>query len=309
LSGRLPLWLGFHAFVLVMLVLDLGVFQRRPRAVSAREGAAWTAIWVGLSLCWGGGLSLWMSPARGVEFFTAYAVEYALSIDNLFVFLVLFAYFQVPPALQHRLLFWGILAEFAMRAPLIIGGTQAVQRFHWVLYLLGAFLIYTAVRTAVARGESQDPERGWIVRLTRRVLPLSRSVETDHFLVLEGERLKFTRLFLVLVVLNVTDLMFAIDSIPAVLGVTQDAFVAYASNVCAIFGLRSLFFLVASLMDRLRFLKVAISAILALVGAKMIASHWIEVPTAWSLGAIGVIVLVATVASAIWPAPNAPSAS
>ena len=310
MSGRLLLWLGFHAFVLAMLVLDLGVLNRRPRPISAREAAAWTALWVALSALWGGGISLWLGPERGMEFFTGYAVEYALSVDNLFVFLLLLTYFKVPAPLQHRLLFWGILGEFAMRAPLIGVGTQAVQRFHWVLYGLGAFLIYTAVRTALARGgEALDPEKGWIVRLSRRLIPLARDVESSRFVVKEDGRHKFTRLFLVLVVLNTTDLMFAVDSIPAVLGVTQDAFVAYASNVCAIFGLRSLFFVVASLMDRLRFLRVAVSAILALVGLKMIASHWVEVPTAWSLAAIGLILSLATAASALWPHPQAPSAS
>jgi len=306
MGNTVVLWVGFHLLVGVMLVIDLGLARRRDRPPTARGAAAWTLVWVALSGGIGAAVSWRFGPTRGEEFFTGYVVEYVLSVDNLFVFLMLFSFFKVKPQYQHRLLFWGVVGQFAMRAPLLVLGTQVVRSFHAVLYFFGAFLIYTAVKTAFSRGEAEsDPERGWMLKVSRRLIPLSHGeVKGFRLMVREDGRLKFTPLFLVLVVVNLTDLVFALDSIPAVLGVTQDPFVAYSSNVCAIFGLRSLFSVVASLMSRLRYLKAAVAVILGFVGAKMIASYWVDVPVLWSLGVIAACLTIALVASYLFPQPR-----
>jgi tellurite resistance protein TerC len=297
------LWVGFHLLVVTMLVVDLGVSRRRARALHTGDAVVWSLVWAGISVAIGGGIAALFGVTRGMEFFTGYVIEYALSIDNLFVFLLIFGAFHVRPELQHRLLFWGILGEFAMRAPLLIAGTQVVTRFHWLLYAFGAFLVYSAVKTSLANDGAPREDENGVVRFARRVLPVSRPVDGIHFFVREEGRLKVTPLFLVLLVLNVTDLMFAFDSIPAVLGVTRDPFVAYTSNVCAIFGLRSLFSVVASLMGRVRFLKTAVAVILGFVGLKMIGAYWFDLPIGVSLGFIALCLAVAGLASRVWPAP------
>ncbi|MBF5043843.1 TerC family protein [Aggregicoccus sp. 17bor-14] len=297
------LWVGFNLFVLAMLALDLGVFNRKEHVTTPKEAGVWTGVWVTLSLIFCAGIWHYRGPAVGMQWLTAYVVEYALSVDNLFVFLMVFSYFRVAPLHQHRVLYWGILGAFVMRATLIIVGASLVQRFNWLIYLFGAFLVFTAVKMFFESEEEEDPEQQLIVRWSRRVLPVSKTPrETSHFFVREDGRLKVTPLFIVLLVVEATDLLFALDSIPAVLGISQDSFIVYTSNVCAILGLRSLFFVVASLMDKFHLLKVGLSAILAFVGVKMLITYFdVHVPIGWSLGTIAGILLLSIVASLIWP--------
>ncbi|WP_224241626.1 TerC family protein [Hyalangium gracile] len=304
MNSQVALWVGFHVFVVAMLALDLGVFHRKDHAVSPKEAGIWTAVWISISLLFCLGIGFFRGSELGLQWLTAYVVEYALSVDNLFVFLVVFSYFRVAPEHQHRVLFWGILGAFLMRATLIITGTALVTRFHWLIYIFGAFLVFTGVKMLLSKedGEAADPEQQAVVKFARRVLPVARQGTGSHFFVKEDNRTKVTPLFLVLLVVEATDLLFALDSIPAVLGITQDPFIAYTSNVCAILGLRSLFFLVARLMEKFHFLKVGLSIILCFVGVKMLLTsikfHFHE---AVSLGIIALILASSIGASLLWP--------
>jgi tellurite resistance protein TerC len=301
---------GFNLFVAAMLVIDLGLFHRKDHTVTPKEAGAWTAVWVTISLIFCAGIWRFSGREPALQWLTAYVVEYSLSVDNLFVFLMVFGYFRVAPEHQHRVLFWGIIGAFLMRAVLIIAGAALVKEFHWLIYLFGAFLVFTAIKMLVSKEDDADPEQTLVVRVARRVLPVSRFGEGSRFFIREdGKRLKVTPLFLVLLVVEVTDLLFALDSIPAVLGISQDAFIIYTSNVCAILGLRSLFFVVSSLMDKFHLLKVGLSAILAFVGVKMLITYFnIHIPIGISLGAIAGILTLSIVASLIWPKAHEPSA-
>ncbi|EAU69475.1 membrane protein, TerC family [Stigmatella aurantiaca DW4/3-1] len=259
-------------------------------------------MWISISLLFCGGIWYFSGPVPALQWFTAYVVEYSLSVDNLFVFLMVFSYFRVAAEHQHRVLFWGIVGAFIMRAVLIIAGAALVTRFHWIIYLFGAFLVFTAVKMLVSKDEEVDPEQKWIVRMARKTLPVARLGEGSRFFVTEDGRRKVTPLFVVLLVVEATDLLFALDSIPAVLGISQDAFIIYTSNVCAILGLRSLFFVVASLMDKFHFLKLGLSGILGFVGVKMLITYFdIHVHIGLSLGIIAGILVASIVASLIWP--------
>ncbi len=305
MNTQSALWIGFNLFVVAMLALDLGVFHRKQHAVSPKEAGAWTAVWITLSLLFCGGLFYfgYWNREQALQWVTAYVVEYSLSVDNLFVFLMVFAYFRVTPSVQHRVLFWGIVGAFLMRAVLIITGTALVQRFHWLLYIFGAFLVVTAVKMAFSKDDdAADPEQTVIVRMARRMLPVARQGEGNQFFTVEDGRRKVTPLFLVLLVVEATDLLFALDSIPAVLGISQDAFIVYTSNVCAILGLRSLFFVVSSLMDKFHLLKLGLAVILGFVGTKMLITLFgIHVSIGVSLAVIGGVLLASIVASLLWP--------
>ena len=296
------LWVGFNLFVVAMLALDLGVFNRKEHVTTPKEAGIWTGVWVTLSLLFCAGIWHYQGPVVGMQWLTAYVVEYALSVDNLFVFLMVFSYFRVEPAHQHRVLYWGILGAFVMRATLIILGASLVSRFSWLIYLFGAFLVFTAVKMFFQGDEEVDPEQQAVVRWSRRLLPVARQGQGSRFFLREDGRLKVTPLFIVLLVVEATDLLFALDSIPAVLGISQDSFIIYTSNVCAILGLRSLFFVVASLMDKFHFLKVGLSAILGFVGVKMLITYFhLHVPIGWSLATIVGVLVISIVASLIWP--------
>ena len=297
-------WVGFNVFVLAMLALDLGLFHRKEHAVSPKEATLWTLVWVSISLAFCAGI--WHQGGRGpaLEWLTAYVVEYALSVDNLFVFLMVFGYFRVPPQHQHRVLFWGILGAFVMRAVLIIAGTALVAKFHWLIYIFGAFLVYTALKMLKSGDdEDVDPEAGFIVKMSRRLLPVARQGEGSRFFITEDGRRKVTPLFIVLMVVEATDLLFAMDSIPAVLGISKDAFIIYTSNVCAILGLRSLFFVVSSLMEKFHLLKVALGVILGFVGVKMLIEGYYKIPIGVSLAVIAGCLVVAILASLAFPKP------
>ena len=292
-------WALFNAAVLLVLAVDLGVARRRHRAQTAAEAARWVLLWVSLSLAFGVVLWTVRGPQRGLEFFTAYVIEYALSVDNLFVFLLVFQYFRVGPIQQHLLLFWGVLGAFVLRGTLILGGAALVHQFEWLLYLFGAFLLWTAFKL-VRGGEGEpeaDPAHNPVLKLARRVLPVADSAPEDRFVVRSSGKIQVTALFLIVLVVETTDLMFALDSIPAVLGVSRDPFVLYTSNITAVLGLRSLFFVLSSLLARLRYLKPALAVVLGFVGLKMILEEWIRVPVWLSLIIIVGVLMLAFLAS------------
>jgi tellurite resistance protein TerC len=294
-------WLIFAAAVTVLMALDLSVFHRHARRESARQALLWSAIWIGLGL----GFSLVVALVRGhqgaLAYLTAYLIEESLSVDNLFVFLALFTYFGVAPEYQHRVLFWGILGAIVFRAMFIFAGVALIARFHWVMYILGILLVATGAKLGLGEAERVHPERNVVVRWASRVLPIERSFHGERFTVKTDRGWRFTPLLLVLLAIESTDVMFAVDSVPAVLAVSRDAFVVYTSNVFAVLGLRALYFVLAGALRSLRLLRPALAIILVLVGVKMLLAEVVEVPTEASLVVVAVILGVATVGSLLLP--------
>jgi len=299
------LWAGFNLFVLAMLAIDLGVFHRQAHAVSLREASIWSAVWIALALVFNLGVWKFLGPQPGVEFLTGYLIEKSLSIDNIFVIALLFAYFKVPDQYQHRVLFWGILGALVMRAAFILAGAALLDRFHWIIYLFGAFLVLTGIKMAFTPEHGLEPEKNPVVRLVRRLMPVTSDYRGSNFFVREGGRLAATPLFLVLVMVEFTDLVFAVDSIPAIFAVTRDPFLVYTSNVFAILGLRSLYFLLAGVMHKFEYLKLGLAAILVFVGVKMALVDWLKIPSGISLGVIALILTVAIAASLLKARANA----
>lgn len=302
--GSPALWIGFVVFVLAMLFLDLFVFHRNPHQVRMREAVGWSAFWIALALLFNGGLFYWFGQEHGLEFLTGYTIEKMLSVDNLFVFLVIFTYFAVPPIQQHRVLFYGILGALVMRGIFIYLGASLLSRFDWVMYLLGAFLILTGIRLLFQTEKDLDPGRNPVVRLCRRLLPIAAAYHGARFFVRENGRLLATPLLLVLVTVEATDVAFAVDSVPAVLAVTLDPFIVYTSNVFAILGLRSLYFVLAGGMGRFRFLNIGLALVLVFVGIKMLIAHWYKIPVAASLLVVAALIAGAIVASVLRPLPG-----
>jgi len=298
-------WIVFGALVVVLLTLDLAFFHRRGAHRGTRASALWSALFVGVGLSF----AIVVGFARGTDaafqYLTAFLIEESLSVDNLFVFLALFTYFGVPREHQHRVLFWGIVGAIVMRGLFITAGVALINTFHWLIYLLGALLIATGAKLGLGKGEEVHPERNLIVRWASRVLPLVRSYHGDRFTVRQEGRLRFTPLALVLLAVESTDLMFAVDSVPAVLAVSQDVFVIYTSNVFAVMGLRAIYSLLSGVLAALRFLRPALALILVLVGVKMLLSGAVEVPTLLSLAVVGAILAGATVLSLLSPGPPA----
>jgi tellurite resistance protein TerC len=291
------LWAGFTAFVLAMLTLDLGVFHRKAHAVSIREATIWSAVWVTLSMIFNLGLYYFRGSEVAVQFLTGYLIEKSLSVDNIFVFALIFGYFAVPPSDQHRVLFWGILGALVMRAAFIFAGSALLAQFHWVIYVFGAFLIFTGIRMARHQEMEIHPEANPVLKLVRRLIPVTGDYRGHHFFVREAGRWAATPLFLVLVLLETTDLVFAVDSIPAIFAVTNDPFIVYTSNIFAILGLRSLYFLLAGVMAKFVYLKLGLSAVLVFVGAKMTLTELYKIPSLVSLAVIAAILTAAVLAS------------
>lgn len=300
------IWVGFNVFVLAMLALDLGVFHRDDHKVTAKEAGMWTVVWILMAVAFGGVLFFWKGSAVATQYFTGYLIEKALSADNIFVFLLIFSFFQVPDKYQHRVLFWGILGALIMRAGMIAVGTTLLERFHWLIYVFGAFLAWTGLRIATQKDSAVDPGDNKLVKLARRIIPVTDGYEGNHFFVRKAGKLMATPLFLVLLVVESSDLLFALDSVPAIFAITTDPFIVYTSNVFAILGLRSMYFLLADVMGKLRFLKIGLSLILTFVGAKMLLTAVITIPAAVSLGIIGAILALTIGASLLMPAPKAP---
>ena len=308
-EGTVWLWIGFNLFVLLMLALDLGVFHRKAHVVSIKEATIWSVVWISLALVFNLGLYLFwdqLSPTStytnreaALAFFTGYLIEKSLSVDNIFVFVLIFTFFAVPAAYQHRVLFWGILGALIMRGTLIAVGATLLKEFHWIIYVFGAFLIFTGIRMALHRNEKMHPEQNPLVRLLRRVMPVTDNYEGDKFFIRRAGTLMATPLLLVLILVESTDLVFAVDSIPAIFAVTNDPFIVYTSNVFAILGLRSLYFLLAGVVDKFYYLKLGLSAVLVFVGTKMVLVDLYKIPVGASLGVIASILAISVIAS-LW---------
>lgn len=292
-------WIAFNALVVLLLYLDLGVLNRRAHAIELREALWLNVLWTAVGLA----AAIWFfrvdGTQAGLEYVTGYVIERALSFDNIFVFVVIFGYFRVPAEYQHRVLYWGILGALIMRGVLIVAGAALVATFHWVLYVFGAFLVYSGVALLVRDDEPPHPDRNPAVRLARRILPVDTTCTDLRFVVRRDGRLHATPLLIVLIVVETTDLVFALDSIPAIFAVTREPFIIYSSNVFAILGLRAMYFLLAALMPRFRYLKHGLSLVLALVGLRMLTEPWVEVPTAFALLAVCAILIIAVAASAV----------
>jgi tellurite resistance protein TerC len=295
-------WVVAAGVVTVLLALDLFVFHRKAKTETTREALLWSAFWVGIGLLFAVVVGYSSGREGSLQYLTGFLIEKSLSVDNLFVFLAVFTYFGVRPEYQHRVLFWGILGAIVTRGLFIFGGVALISRFHWMLYVLGALLVFTGGRLAFGNEEVR-PEKNRLVRWARRVLPLTSSYDADRFTVRTAKGRRFTPLIIVLIAIESADVMFAVDSVPAVLAVSQDAFVVYTSNIFAILGLRALYFVLVGALKSLRFLKWALALILVLVGAKMVLTDVVHVPTLASLGAVALIVAAATVVSLLFPKP------
>jgi tellurite resistance protein TerC len=291
------LWLIFNLFVLAAIALDLGVFHRRPHKMETREATTWTLVWVGLSLAFGLTVMHFSGEQSGLEFFTGYVIEKALSVDNLFLFLVIFRAFAVDEKIQHRILEWGILGALVMRGVMIATGAGLIERFSWVLYVFGAFLVYAGLHMLFAKKAEMHPEENRISRFARRYLRVTQEYAGGKFFVRQGGKLFATPLFVVLLIVEITDITMAVDSIPAIFGITRDPFIVYTSNVFAILGLRSMYFLLAEVLGRLRYLTAGLSFVLAFIGAKMIVEPWVHISVEISLAVVGGILSVALAAS------------
>jgi len=298
MSSQSLLWLGFAGVMLFMFVLDLGVFNRKSHEITFREALTWTLVWVALALGFNGWILYSMGPTKALEFFTGYLIEQSLSVDNLFVFIMIFSFFNVRKDHQPRILKWGILGALAMRAVFILVGIELMERFAWAIYIFGGILIITGIKMAFGGEEQIEPEKNLLVRVVRRFVPITKRVRSDRFFVRRRGITAATPLFLTLLVVESSDVLFAVDSIPAVLAVTRDPFIVYTSNVFAIMGLRSLYYLLANVMEMFVYLKLGVSFILAFVGAKMLlAETSFAIPIHFSLGVIAGVLAISIITS------------
>jgi tellurite resistance protein TerC len=312
-EGQIWLWIGFNLFVLAMLAIDLGVFHRKSHAVSSKEALTWSIVWISLSLVFNAVIYLYwdrMMPnssytnsEAGLAFLTGYLIEKALSVDNIFVFILIFSFFAVPDTYQHRVLFWGILGALVMRGVMIFAGVALLKHFHWVIYIFGAFLIFTGIRMALHKDVELRPDQNPVVKFFRKIMPVTQTYEGDKFFVRRTGSLMATPLFLVLLIVESTDLVFAVDSIPAIFAVTQEPFIVYTSNIFAILGLRALYFLLANVMDKFQYLKLGLSAVLTFVGVKMVIVDLYKIPVGVSLGVVAGILTVSIIVS-LWKTRN-----
>jgi len=284
------MWGGFLLFVLALLALDLGVFHRKAHEVSLKEAGIWSVVWVVLAMSFGGGIYFFFGSQKALEFATGYVIEKALSVDNIFVFVVIFGYFSIPKKFQHRVLFWGILGALLMRGGFIIVGGALVAKFHWVMYLFGALLLATGVKMMFQKNEHLDPGKNPVMKIFQRFVPTTPNLSEDRFFVGRGATLKATPLFVALLALEMTDLIFAVDSIPAIFAITQDSFIVFTSNMFAILGLRSLYFLLAGIVDRFVYLKTGLALVLVFIGSKMLVAGFFKISTGGSLAVITVLI-------------------
>lgn len=301
MSNQIMLWVGFNIFVLAMLALDLGVLHRKAHIVRMREALVLSVVWICLALLFNLGVYLWRGQETALEFLAGYLIEKSLSVDNIFVFLLMFSAFGVPSLYQHKVLFWGILGALVMRGVFIAAGVTLMEMFHWLIYVFGSFLIVTSIKMALQKEKEIRPERNAVLRLFRRFVPVTANYEGQKFVVKRGGRYFATPLLIVLLAVETTDVIFAVDSIPAILAVTRDPFIVYTSNVFAILGLRALYFALAGLMGLFHYLNYGLSAILAFVGIKMLLSDIYKIPIVASLGIISCILIASVLASIIWP--------
>jgi tellurite resistance protein TerC len=299
--NQVLLWVIFNIFVLAMLALDLGVFHRKAHVVKIKEALLLSAFWITLALLFNLLVYFWRGPETALEFLTGYLIEKSLSVDNLFVFLLIFSYFRVPSLYQHKVLFWGILGALIMRAIFILTGITLIQKFHWVIYIFGAFLILSGIKIALQKDKEIHPERNPVLKLFRRFMPVTDGYEDSKFFIKRAGRLLATPLLVVLLVVETTDIFFAVDSVPAILAITLDPFIVYTSNVFAILGLRALYFALAGLMPLFHYLHYGLSAILVFVGVKMLLANIYKIPIAIALSVVASILLISVIASIIRP--------
>jgi tellurite resistance protein TerC len=293
-------WIGFHLFVFLMLALDLGVFHKHTHKVPVKEAITWSCIWIGLALLFD--LFIYLDkdfgPVRALEFLTGYVIEYSLSVDNIFVFILIFTYFSVKEEYQHRVLFWGILGALVMRGIFIFTGVALINRFHWVVIIFGGFLVFTGIKMLFQKESAVDPDKNLIVKFFRKILPVTETYHAERLFIRKNRKVYATPLFLVLVIIESSDLIFAVDSIPAILAISKNTFIVYTSNIFAILGLRSLYFAIAGIMGYFRYLKIGLAFVLTFVGLKMLASYFhFEIPILLSLGIIISILLISILAS------------
>lgn len=301
MSGSPLLWILFNAFILAMLSLDLGVFHRKSHSVSVKEALSWTCVWITLAMLFNLFVYYYFDREKALEFFTGYLIEKSLSVDNIFVIILIFSYFKVPSAYQHKVLFWGILGALVMRVIFILTGVELIHRFHWLIYIFGGFLVFTGIRMLTSGDLKIDPEKNPVIKLARKFFPVTPSFEGDRFFVRREGKNWATPLFLVVLLIETTDLIFAVDSIPAILAISDDSFIVYTSNVFAILGLRSLYFALAGIEKYFHYLKYGLSAILVFVGIKMCIADFFKIPIEISLILIGFILFISMIASRIFP--------
>ncbi len=294
-------WIGFGVFILSMLALDLGLFHRKAHEVHVKEALVWSAVWISLALVFNVIVYFWRGQEMALQFLTGYLIEYSLSVDNIFVFLLIFAYFRVPAVHQHKVLFWGILGALVMRAIFIALGIALIHKFHWMIYVFGAFLVFTGIKMGMEKDKEIHPEKNPVLRLFRRFMPVTERYEGGSFFVRRDMKLLATPLFIVLLMVETTDVIFAVDSIPAILAITSDPFIVYTSNVFAILGLRSLYFALSGIMRLFHHLHYGLSIILGFVGVKMVLSDIFKIPIGVSLGVIAGVLALSVIASLLWP--------
>ena len=302
MTHSLSWWVGFNILILVLIAIDLGLLHKKSHVISVKEALIWSAGWIFISLTFNVGIYFWFGYDSALQFLTGYLIEKSLSVDNIFVFAILFSYFKVPPEHQHKVLMWGILGALVMRGALIAIGTALITNFHWIIFVLGAFLVYTGIKMAVQKEISVHPEKNPVVNLAKRFIPISDDYDGDKFVTTVNGKKSFTPLLVVLLVVEVTDLMFAVDSIPAIFAITTDAFIVYTSNVFAILGLRALYFALSGVLDMFHYLKYGLGMVLSFVGTKMLISEFYIIPIPVALGAVAAILAIAIVASIVIPA-------
>lgn len=290
-------WVIFNIFVLAILALDLGFFHRKPHEITFKEATGWSIFWICLALTFNAGLYFFRGSEVGLAFLTGYLIEKSLSVDNIFVFLTIFSYFHIPLRYQHKVLFWGILGALVMRALFIFAGIALIHRFHWIIYVFGVFLIFTAIKMVINHGQEINPDKNPVLKLFKRFIPIQSTSESGKFFVRENGKWAATPLFVTLIVVEITDLIFAVDSIPAILAITDDSFIVYTSNVFAILGLRSLYFALAGAIQKFIYLHYGLAAILAFVGTKMLLADVFTIPIVWALIVVVVLLTLSIVAS------------
>lgn len=297
MENQLWMWFGFNVFVLLMLALDLGVFNRKSQEIKVKEALTWSAVWIGLAMLFNAGIYYFMGAEPAMQFLTGYIIEKSLSVDNIFVFVLVFSFFKVPAIYQHRVLFWGIIGALIMRAIFIAAGVTLIEKFHWIIYVFGAFLIITGIKLAINKGVKVDPEHNPVVKLFRKFFPVTNQYHGSKFWIKQNGKNIATPLFIALLLIETTDLIFAVDSIPAILAITSDPFIVYTCNVFAILGLRSLYFALAGTMHMFKYLHYGLAAILVFVGVKMMLVDIYKIPVGISLSSIAGILLVSIIMS------------
>jgi len=298
--NELLFWVLFNVFILAMLALDLGVLHRNARVPTFRRALMWSGMWIAMAAIFALLLSVWQGHAAGLEFVTGYVIELSLSVDNLFIFLLIFQYFRVPAEHQHRVLFWGVLGALVMRAVFILAGVGLIHKFHWIIYCFGALLLYSGIKLARERSPEVNPEKNPVLRVLRSLVPVTDDYEGGKFFVRRPE-LFATPLLVVLLVIETTDVIFAVDSIPAILAITLTAFVVYSSNVFAILGLRSMYFALVGMIKMFQYLHYGLAVVLMFVGGKMLVSHYFKIPTLWALVTVAGVLLISVMASVVNP--------